>query len=225
MEYSALLDELKSYRDEEYAAFHRKIVCSRNQEILGVRTPVLRRLVRKYADQWQTLLTFPDDYYDVTFLKLNAVALLPYDEFIEHVDACVACIENWAICDMFKAKCIESHRDEFLPYITKFAADEREFVQRYALVTLLGYCPQEKYLPFIFETLEGRNYSLYYVHMAGAWLLAEVLVWQYDAGLAYLKENRLSVRTHNKAIQKARESYRLTAEQKAELFSLRRKEE
>lgn len=224
MEYSELLDELKGYRDEEYAVFQRRIVCPREQEILGVRTPVLRRLVKKYADRWQELSRFPDRYYEVTFLKLNTIATLPYDLFVEQAARCVGCIENWAICDTFKAKCVEKHRDDFVPWLRKFAADEREFVQRYALVTLIGYCAEKKYLPLIFEMLKGRDYSLYYVHMGGAWLLAEVLVKHYDEGKAYLKENRLPVRTHNKAIQKARESYRLTAEQKEELFLLRRKE-
>lgn len=224
MEYLRLIDELKEYREEAFATFQKRIINPVNQEILGVRTPMLRKLAKKYAGDWQTLMTFPDEYYEVTFIKLNAVALLPYELFVTQVEACVDCIENWAICDTFKAKCLRKNRENFLPFVERFLSDKREFYQRYALVTLLSYYVEEKYLPFIFESIGRSDQSLYYVYMAGAWLLAEVLVKHYDAGVAYLKENRLPVRTHNKAIQKARESFRLTAEQKAELFALRRSE-
>lgn len=222
MEYSQLIDELFSLRDEDFAAFQKRIVNSPNQKIIGVRTPVLRNLVKKYKGEYRTLITFPDEYYEVTFIKLNAVALLPYEEFIPLVGLCVKSIDNWAICDTFKAKCIKKHRDEFLPYIRKFLLGG-EFEQRYALVTLLSFYVEEEYLPLIFESLEKCDRTPYYTYMAAAWLLAEVLVKNYQAGLAYLKKNTLDKRTHNKAIQKARESFRLSAEQKQELNLLKRK--
>lgn len=221
MRYSELIDELNSLAEEDFCAFQKKIVNPQRQKIIGVRTPVLRGLVKKYKAEWKTLLTFPDDYYEVTFIKLNAVALLPYEEFCSCVEECVGCIENWAICDTFKAACIKKRRDDFLPYIRKFLSGE-EFSVRYALVTLLSFYVEKKYLSFLFESLSSCNCGPYYVHMAAAWLTAEILIKEYADGIAFLKRETLPVATHNKAIQKARESFRLTATQKEELIALKR---
>ena len=81
------------------------------------------------------LFTYPDEYYEVTFIKLTAAALLPFEKFLSYVDKCVSLIDNWATCDCFDAKCIAKHREEFLPYIKKYARADGEFYQRYALVT------------------------------------------------------------------------------------------
>ena len=221
MKYSELVDELYALAEEPFRAFQTRIVNPRQQKIIGVRTPVLRSLVKKYQADWQTLLTFSDEYYEVTFIKLNAVAKLPYEKFLNCEETCVKSIENWAICDTFKAACLKKHRDDFLPYIRKFLTGE-EFTARYALVTLLSFYVEEQYLPFIFECLEKCNCEQYYVHMAAAWLTAEVLIKNYESGVAFLKAERLPAATHNKAIQKARESFRLTAAQKEELVGLKR---
>lgn len=220
MEYSALIEELFSLKEEEFACFQKRIVNPKKQKIIGVRTPVLRRLVKKYKAEYKTLLTFSDEYYEVTFIKLNVVALLPYDVFSSVVFSCVQSIENWAICDTFKAKCIQKHRDEFIPFIKSFLNGE-EFSERYALVTLLSFYVEEEYLPLIFDCLQKSNRESYYTYMGAAWLLAEVLVKRFDDGVSFLKRATLDKRTHNKAIQKARESYRLSARQKIILQELK----
>lgn len=222
MNYSELVSELNGLSEEEFRIFQTRMVNSKGQTILGVRTPVLRKLVKKYKDNVEELLRFPDEYYEVTFIKLNVLALQPYPVFLSHVEECVASIDNWAICDTFKGKYIKKNEKEFLPYVQKFLSGG-EFFQRYALVTLLSFYCKEEYLPVIFDSMERADKELFYVHMAVAWLMAEVLVKCYTQGLDYLKENKLPQKTHNKAIQKAKESFRLTGEQKEELSSLVRK--
>ncbi len=222
MQYSELVAELFALRDEKFAEFQEKIVNPRAQKVIGVRTPVLRRLVKKYRGAWQELLAFPDEYYEVTFVKLNAAALLPREDLLAVLDACVNAIENWALCDTFAPKCLAKHREEFIPYIEKYLAGG-EFSQRFALVTLLSFYMEESYLPLVFDSLQKCDTAPYYTHMGAAWLLAEVLVKFYAAGVAFLKEERLDRRTHNKAIQKARESFRLSAAQKEELLLLKRR--
>lgn len=217
-----LLTELKSYAEPTYAAFHKRLLKNENINVLGVRVPTLRKLAKKYKNQITPLLCCNDDYYEVTFIKLQAVALLPWDEFIKYVDKCVSLIDNWATCDCFTPKCISAHRDDFLPYIYNYTDSGEEFTQRFALTTLLHYYLEEKYLQIIFETVRKSNRSLYYVHMAAAWLIAEVLVKNYDEGVRFLKLNELDIKTHNKAVQKACESYRLTKEQKDFLRGLKR---
>ncbi len=167
-------------------------------------------------------MSFPDEYYEVTFVKLTAVSNLKFDEFTTYVDDCVALIDNWATCDCFTPKCISKHQTEFLPYIEKYLKADAEFYQRFAFTTLLHYYVEEKYLNLIFNCLNGADTDYYYVHMAIAWLTAEILVKYYDAGKEFLKAGTLDKKTHNKAIQKATESFRLTDEQKNELKGMKK---
>ncbi len=222
MEYSAFVRELYSLRDEKFAAFQAKIVRPRVLKIIGVRTPELRKLVKKYRQEADALFSFPDEYYETVFIRLSVAALLPYDRFLGRLDGCVRSIENWALCDTFKPRCLETHTGDFLPYIEKYLGGG-EFSQRFSLVTLLSFYMKEEYLPVVFSALRRCDTAFYYTHMGAAWLLAEVLVRFYDSGCAFLRENALDKRTHNRAIQKARESFRLSAERKEALLLLKRR--
>lgn len=221
--YTRLLTQLESSAEESYAKFHKRLLKNESINVLGVRVPTLRKLAKQYKNDLPELLELPDEYYEVTFIKLQAVALLPWEEFILYVDKCVSLIDNWATCDCFTPKCIAKHKDEFLQFVEKYLADGREFYQRFALTTLLSFYMEEVYLPTIFTAVRDKaNTELYYVHMAAAWLIAETLVKYYDDGVRFLKENALDIKTHNKAIQKACESYRLTKDQKEYLKTLKR---
>ena len=222
MQYQELLTELKDNADEEYKAFHSSLLKNDNVNVLGVRVPVLRKIAKKYKDSADEIMAFPDEFYEVTFVKLAAISLLEYGEFIKYIDKCVLLLDNWAICDCLAPKCIANHREEFFPYILKYASSDGEFHQRFALVTLLHFYTEERYAETIFGICEKSDSSLYYVHMAVAWLIAETLVKFYETAVNFLKKNSLNKKTHNKAIQKACESYRLSKEQKNYLKGLKR---
>lgn len=222
MDYEQFLTELKSLSDENYKAFHKRLLKNENINVLGVRVPDLRKIAKKYKPFTYELLSFTDDYYEVTFVKLSAAAYLPFSEFTQVVDRLVPLIDNWASCDCFSAKCIASHREEFKPYIEKYLSVDREFFQRYALTTLLQFYVDEKYLEYVLCLIERADTRYYYVHMAAAWLASEVLVKHFEAGVEFIKTTALENKTVNKAIQKARESFRLSDEQKAYLKTLKR---
>lgn len=223
MEYSTFLNELKTYAEKDFAKFQRKLIPTQ-QTILGVRTPTMRKLAKKYQAEYKDIFSFPDDYFEVTFIKLAQIAVLPYTQFIQYVEACVDKIDNWAICDCFKAKCLFKQKTDFIPILEKLFVNKGEFYQRYVLVVLLSTYIEEGYLPLIESFLKRADKTKYYVYMAAAWLTAEVLVKHYDYGVQWLQTKILDVKTHNKAIQKARESYRLSKEQKGFLKSLKIKQ-
>lgn len=220
--YEALLARLRGQEDRKYREFHKTLLKNEKIEVIGVRVPVLRKLAKEYRGELETLLSFSDEFYEMTFLKCAAAGLLPYEKFITYVDRLVPLLDNWATCDCFAAPCIKKHREEFLPYIEKYFESGGEFVRRYALVTLLHYYVEGKYLSLIFEYLRRCGDEPYYVMMAGAWLLAEVLVKFYDDGVDFLRESCLSAPITNKAIQKARESFRLTPACKEELLRFKK---
>lgn len=220
MNYTELVSLLKRSSEKEFADFQRRLIFT-GYDILGVRTPKLRELAKLFKEEIENLLSFPDEYYEVVFIKLSAVSLLPYAEFVKRVGMVVPLMDNWALCDSFRPKALKSHRDEYLPTLLSFLEKKGEYEKRYVLVTLLAYYIDEKYLSLIAEVLRKTDTALYYVHMAAAWLVAELLVKHYDFGVELLKEGFLEAKTRNKAIQKARESYRLNAERKAYLNTLK----
>ena len=220
MTYSKLLKILYDYKEEQFADFQRKLIFTKAQ-ILGVRTPIMRKIAKENEWNVEELLSFPDEYFEVTFIKLAVVALLPYEKFVRYVEKCVSFIDNWACCDCFKAKCILKHKDEFLLVLQRLFDNGGEFYVRYVLVTLLSAYTEEKYLPVIRRYITQSNSSNYYVYMATAWLTAEIVVKYYDYGISILQQGILSKKTHNKAIQKAIESFRLTKQQKEYLRSLK----
>ena len=88
---------------------------------------------------------------------------------------------------------------------------------------LMKYYLDEHFLPEYAELVASIRSEEYYVKMVMAWYFATALAKQYDAVLPYLTEQRLDTWTHNKTIQKAVESYRITPEQKVYLKTLKRK--
>ena len=223
MQYRQLLKMLEDNSDPKYREFHCRLLKNEKIKILGVRVPILRKIAKQFSGNIDELMAFPDEYYEVTFIKLTAVSNLKYDEFIKYADSCVSLIDNWATCDCFTPKCIENHRQDFLPYIEKYLNFDGEFSQRFALTTLLHYYVEEKFFAVIFDSIERADTEkYYYVHMAAAWLVAEVLVKYYNSGVNFLQDGKVDKKTHNKAIQKANESLRLSSEQKNFLKEIKR---
>lgn len=220
MTYLNFLDVLRKNAEEEFAAFQQKLIFT-ERKILGVRTPVMRKIAKNWKSNIDELFSFPNEYYETVFIKLAVVSLLPYEQFLRYVELCVSLMDNWALCDCFKVKCIAKRKEDFLPVIDKFFQTGKEYYVRYALVSLLNNYVEKSYIPRIKEYLQKIDENIYYIHMAAAWLTAEVLIKEYDEGIKFLEERILPIKTHNKAIQKAVESYRITQTQKEYLRSLK----
>lgn len=219
MIYADFLQELKKHAEPKLAIFHGGLIKEPPKRLLGIRTPIMRKIAK--AVSVDEVLAFPDEYYEVTFIKLMAISYLPYESFISYLDHAIPLITNWALCDSFKPKCIAKHKADFLQYVERYFRMGTEFSVRFSLVMLLSYYVEREYLPLIFEYLRRADCAPYYVHMAAAWLTAEVLIKHFDDGVSFLREGSLDAKTHNKSIQKAVESYRLTNEQKEFLKTLK----
>ena len=220
MTYSEFIEMLNAHSERDFAAFQRKLIPT-PRKIIGVRTPTMRKIAKTQFLDIENLLTYPDEYYETVFIQLTAISMLGYEEFLQYLPRAVALMDNWALCDCFKAKCIRAHKENFLQVLEGLFQNGGEFFERYVLVVLLSEYTEKKYLAKIKEYISRSNTARYYVHMAVAWLTAEMLIQEYESGLELLKDRLLDVKTHNKAIQKAIESYRLSNEQKEYLRSLK----
>ncbi len=220
MTYSEFLNEIIPYAEIDFAVFQRKLIFT-NRKILGIRTPILRNLAKTLSVSIEELLSYPDEYYETVFIQLTAISALPYEQFVRYLPKCVALIDNWALCDSFKAKCIKKNKADFLRVLEELFQTGKEYYVRYVLVVFLFEYRQKEDIPTLLDYIRRVDAQPYYVHMALAWLTAEMLIRHYEEGISLLKEGVLPPKTHDKAIQKAIESYRLTTEQKEYLRSLK----
>ncbi|MBQ8427776.1 MAG: DNA alkylation repair protein [Clostridia bacterium] len=222
MNYIEFLHKLQPECEEAFAAFQRKLVPTQ-QKILGIRTPKLRKIAKEAFAFREEILAYPDEYFEVTLTKAMVIASLPFAEYLKQIESLLDKFDNWAVCDLFKPKCIAKNKEAYLPYLEKFFHTQKEFLQRHVLIVLLTDYIEPRYYPLIERFLSEADTDNYYVYMASAWLTAEILVKDYEEGIRILQSEILDSKTHNKAIQKAKESYRLTKQQKEELNTLKNK--
>lgn len=212
--------------DAEYKRFHSKLINEISPDrIIGVRTPVVRRLAAEFAkrdDIGNFLNDLPHQYYDENNLHAFIIdKTADFDECAELYDRFLPYVDNWATCDMASPKVFAKHPERLLPHIQRWLGSGETFTIRFAIDMLmkhfLGGLFREEYLDWV----AGVKSEEYYVKMVQAWFFAEALAKQYDSAVGYIEKCRLSTWVHNKAIQKATESRRITGGQKAYLRSLK----
>lgn len=224
--YNVIREKLFELRDEEYKAFHAKLIPTVPEEnIIGVRTPVLRKYAKemsKHPQIGEFLEELPHQYYDENNLHGFIIELYKdYEKCLAAVEIFLPYIDNWATCDMLSPKVFGRHTGELLEPINKWIASEDTYTIRFAINMLMRFYLDNEFNPKYLELVAGVKSEEYYVKMVIAWYFATALAKQYDTVLPYLEQRKLESWTHNKTIQKACESYRITAEQKAYLRSLK----
>ena len=215
--YEEALSVLRAHADEGYRAFHKKLLKDESIAVIGVRVPVLRALAKAWKGEWAAVRAFPDEYYEVTFLKCSVASFLPLEELLASLEELVSSLDNWAVCDGFAPACVAKNRAAFFPYLEKYLADGRVFARRFALTTLLHFYLDEAWIGQVLQCLRRVRTEEYYVSMAAAWLTAEVLVRFPAAGEAFLREGALDAATCRRAVRKACESFRVSKERKQAL--------
>jgi len=225
-----LTDEIKhalfQMQDRPYGAFQSKLIPTADPEIfIGVRTPDLRKYAKqlvKRDDIFDFLHALPHQYFDEN--QLHAFILSEMKDYgicIEEVDRFLPYVDNWATCDQMSPKVFRKHRPELLLSIGQWLDSAETYTIRFAVGMLMEHFLGEDFDLSYPETVAGIRSDEYYVNMMIAWYFATALAKQYDAVVPFIENRRLAVWTHNKAIQKAVESYRITPEQKTYLKTFR----
>ena len=224
----SITTQLFALQDLEYKQFHSKLMPTISPDvIIGVRTPALRKLAKETAKSTEVerfLQELPHTYYEEN--NLHAFLI----ECIKDFDACITAlneflsyVDNWATCDMMAPKVLKTNLPKLYEWIKIWIASGETYTIRFGVNMLMKYYLEEDFLPEYAELVASTRSEEYYVKMVVAWYFATALAKQYEAVLPYLTEHRLDIWTHNKTIQKAVESYRITPEQKLFLKSLKRK--
>ena len=220
---------LLDLREPDNAAFQAKLIPTVPPErFLGVRTPALRALAKELARREEIggyLAAAPHGYFDEDCLHgLIAAEFRPYDRALEAVEAFLPFVDNWAACDMLRPKAFARCPDRLREDIRRWMASPRPYTVRFGIEMLMTHFLDERFLPSDPDEVAAVQSEEYYVNMMIAWYFATALAKQYEWALPVLREERLPLRTHNQAIQKALESRRVSEERKEQLRALRRRE-
>ncbi len=221
-------DLLFSLQDEKYREFHSKLIPTIDPDkIIGVRTPVLRKQVKELAkrpDIYEYMMSLPHTYYEENNLHAFLIEQIKdYEECVRRLEEFLPYVDNWATCDSMTPKVFKKHKGELLEKISVWLASDHVYTIRFGIEMLMKSYLDEDFDERYLEWVAAVRSEEYYVNMMIAWYFATALAKQYEATLPYIVESRLADWTHNKAIQKAVESYRITPEQKVYLKSLKRK--
>mgnify|MGYP000862816237 CR=1 FL=1 len=222
--------QLFALQDEAYCTFHSALMPTVPPEtVIGVRVPLLRKLAKQLAGTPQAemfLRSLPHDYYEENNLHgLLIEQIKAYPSCIAALDRFLPYIDNWATCDMIALRTVKNHLDLFIQEVCRWIASDHPYIVRFGIGMLMRYYLDEQFKPEYPKKVAEVKSDEYYVNMMRAWYFATALAKQYDQIIPYLEEKRLDTWTHNKTIQKAIESYRITPEQKIYLRTLRVKKQ
>ena len=221
-----ILKKLYALQDTAYRDFQGKLLPTVDPKtIIGVRTPDLRKLAKELAKQ-DDIITFlevlPHTYFDENQLHAFILSeLKDYDRCIALVNAFLPYVDNWATSDQLSPKVFKKHNEELLVQIKAWLKSDKTYTVRFAVGMLMQHYLDDSFSPAYPKLVAAIKSDEYYINMMRAWYFATALAKQYDAIIPYIEGKKLDAWTHNKAIQKAVESYRITPEQKEYLKSLK----
>lgn len=221
-----IVAELFRLQDKKYAAFQAKLIPTVEADrIIGVRTPELRVLTKKLFKDEDTasfLTSLPHRYFEEDQLHAFVISLeKDFGKCIAEVEAFLPFIDNWATCDQLSPKVFKKEPEKLLPYICTWIKSDKVYTVRFAIGMLMQHFLDARFDPKYADMVAAVRSEEYYINMMIAWFFATALAKQYASILPYLEGKKLDDWTHNKAIQKSVESYRITAEQKSYLKTLK----
>lgn len=221
-----ITNELFKMQDEKYRDFNSKLIPTVDKEsMIGVRTPELRKYAKqlvKREDVGEFLHSVPHKYFDEN--QLHAFILAEIKDFgvcLEEVKNFLPYIDNWATCDQLSPKVFKKYRKELLLHIKEWINSDKTYTVRFGIGMLMEHFLDEEFDFTYPEMVAEIRSEEYYINMMTAWYFATALAKQYEKVLPFIENKKLDTWTHNKAIQKAVESYRITDEQKTYLKGLK----
>ena len=219
-------EELFAMQDVGYRDFHAKLMPTMDKErVIGVRIPALRAFAKVYGKTEEAkifLQVLPHTYYEENNLHgLLIEQIKDYEECVAELNRFLPYIDNWATCDLLAVRVVKNHLEAFEKEIDRWMASDQTYTIRFGIGMLMRYYLGDAFQLQYPEKVARIRSEEYYVNMMRAWYFATALAKQYEQILPFIEKKRLDVWTHNKTIQKAIESYRITAEQKSYLRILK----
>ncbi|MBQ1998672.1 MAG: DNA alkylation repair protein [Spirochaetales bacterium] len=226
-----ITEQLITMKDEVYKNFHGKLMPTINPDtILGVRVPLLRKfsnqlnknLSKEEIERFMSEL--PHRYYEENNIHAFLIEKInDYDECIAALDKFLPYVDNWATCDMMNPKIFKKNTRKLFDKIEEWMSSSHVYTIRFGIGMLMRFYLDDNFSTQYLDMVANIVSDEYYVNMMKAWFFATALAKQYEATLPYIQQNRLDIWSHNKAIQKSIESFRVSKEHKEELRRYKRK--
>ena len=221
-----IIDRLFEMQDMAYRDFQARLMPNIEKErIIGVRVPKIRALAKELRgtdEAVEFLKVLPHDYYEENNLHAFLIECIKdFDTVIAELDRFLPYVDNWATCDSMSPKMFRKHLDELTPHIRRWLESDRVYTVRFGMGMLMNFYLDDAFKPEQLDWVLAAPGDDYYIKMMRAWYFATALAKQYDVTLPVIEQKRMEPWTHNKTIQKAIESYRITDEQKAYLRQLK----
>lgn len=216
---------LFSLRREEKIEWTKNILKT-DMPVLAIMAPTIKDISKQlikgnYIDFLKLKLW---DYYENTAIYAYIIShLKDFDEIKKQLAWYSKKVDNWASCDSLKIN-VNGREKEILDLSREYIASKKTFIRRIGIILLFGLVKNDEYITQIFEILNSfEDEKEYYVNMVNAWLVCECFIHQRKETIKFLKIHKLNDFTINKAIQKCRESYRVSAEDKEMLLKYKKK--
>ncbi len=220
-------ERLFELRDEKYRDFQSKLIPNiRKETVIGVRTPLIKALAKELYGSEEAkkfLASLPHRYFDENQLHSFLISVeKDFRKCVYEVEKFLPYIDNWATCDQLSPKCFYSHSDELESIIPHWINSNHAYTVRFGIGAYMRYFLDDKFALEYAERVASIKSDEYYINMMIAWYFATALVKQWDHIFPFIEKKILPLWVHNKTIQKAIESYRISQEKKEILRNLKR---
>ena len=218
--------DLMALKDDKLKAFQAKLIPTVDENtIIGIKTDVLRKIAKdmiKANEADDFIKVLPHKYFEENQIHAFILSeLKDYDKCIKEIDIFLDYVDNWATCDQMSPKIFKKHLEDLRIKIMKWINSNQTYRIRFGVSMLLAFCLDDAFRESDLSVVANIKSEEYYVNMMIAWYFSTALVKQYECAIKVIENNDLSKFCHNKTIQKAIESYRISDEKKAYLRSLK----
>ncbi|MBR6256279.1 MAG: DNA alkylation repair protein [Lachnospiraceae bacterium] len=217
---------LKEFKNDEYRDFQANLVPNiPKKSIIGVKTPEMRKIAKeiygtKEAEDF--LKDLPHRYYEENLVHFFLIALIKdFDECIKAVDTFLPYVDCWPVSDQSSPAVFKKHHDKLVKHVKRWIDSDHVYTSRFGMRILMNEYLGDDFKEEYPKWIAGKKGDDYYLKMMKAWYFATALAKRYDETISFIEDNSLEPWTHNKAIQKAVESYRVSDEHKAYLKTLK----
>lgn len=222
-----IYSDLISMQDIKYKEFNAKLIPNiEASSMIGVRTPELRKYAKRFSkmpESKEFMNMLPHTYYEENNIHGFLIEeLKEYNQIIEALSRFLPYVDNWATCDLISLKIFRRYPDEVYEKVKQWIASEHTYTVRFGIGILLSFFLEEHFSEESMNLAVSIRSEEYYINMMIAWYIATALAKQYKAAIRIIEEKKLDIWVHNKAIQKAVESRRISDDKKLYLKSFKR---
>ena len=222
-----ITEKLFAMQDTKYRDFQLKLIPGADPvTFIGTRTPQLRSLAKeklRSGDADEFLTELPHRYFDENQLHGFIISeVKDFDRAMELTEEFLPYVDNWATCDQLTPKAFKKNKAVLAEKAKEWIASDKTYTIRFGIGMLMSHFLDEDFAPGYMEIVAAVKSDEYYVNMMIAWYFATALAKQYSHAVKYIEDGVLSPWVHNKTIQKARESFRVSDEHKEYLKTLKR---